>query len=58
MVLRPLWSGQVLIAGGGDVHDFLRTGLPQIYDTSALFILIQAASTASGYPNLQIEIAH
>lgn len=58
MILRPLWSGQVFLASSGDVHDFLRTGLPQIYDTSALYVLISAASTASGYPNLQLEIAH
>jgi hypothetical protein len=58
MILRPLWTGRVVIANAGDVHDFLRTGLPQIYDTSALFVLIQADSTASGYPGLQLEIAH
>jgi hypothetical protein len=49
MILRPLWAGQVLLANTGDVHDLLRTGLPQIYDTSALYVLISAASTASGY---------
>lgn len=58
MVLRPLWIGRVVIANAGDVHDLLRTGLPQIYDTSALFALIVADSTASGYPGLQLEIAH
>jgi len=58
MVLRPLWSGRIPVANSGDVHDLLRTGLPQIFDTSALFALITADSTASGYPGLQIEIAH
>jgi len=58
MVLRPLWAGRVAVANAGDVHDFLRTGLPQIYDTSALFVLIAADSTVSGYPGLQVEIAH
>lgn len=58
MVLRPLWAGRVPVANSGDVHDFLRTGLPQIYDTSALYVLIAADSTASGYPGLQLEIAH
>lgn len=58
MVLRPLWAGRVVLANFGDVHDLLRTGLPQIYDTSALFVLILGDSTASGYPDLQIEIAH
>jgi hypothetical protein len=58
MVLRPLWAGRVPIANAGDIHDFLRTGLPQIYDTSALYVLIAADSTVSGYPGIQIEIAH
>ena len=58
MVLRPLWMGRVPVANSGDVHDLLRTGLPQIYDTSALYILIAADSTASGYPGLQLEVAY
>jgi hypothetical protein len=58
MVLRPLWSGRIPIANAGDIHDLLRTGLPQIYDTSALYVLITADSTASGFCGLQLEIAH
>ncbi len=59
MVLRPLWMGRVPIStSGGDVHDLLRTGLPQIFDTSALFILVTPDSASSGLPILQIEIAH
>jgi hypothetical protein len=58
MVLRPLWAGRVPVANSGDVHDFLRTGLPQIYDTSALYVLLAADSTASGYPGMQLEVAH
>lgn len=58
MVLRPLWAGRIPVANSGDVHDFLRTGLPQIYDTSALYVLIAADGTASGYPGLQLEVAH
>lgn len=59
MILRPLWVGRVPTANAGDVHDFLRTGLPQIYDTSALYVLIAADSTATGAaPSLQIEIAN
>lgn len=58
MVLRPLWSGRVPVANSGDIHDLLRTGLPKIFDTSALYVLIQADSTSAGYPGLQLEIAH
>ena len=58
MVLRPLWSGRVQIANGGDVHELLRTGMPQVYDTSALFVQLAADATASGIPEIQIEIAN
>jgi hypothetical protein len=58
MVLRPLWSGRVTVANGGDVHDLLRTGMVQIFDTSALYALIAADSTATGIPELAIEVAN
>ena len=57
MVLRPLWSGRVRIANDGDKHDFLKTGLPRIFGDSALYALIAPDSTATGIPELQIEVA-
>lgn len=58
MVLRPLWTGRVRIPNDGDVHDFLKTGLPQIYSDSALYMLIAPDSTATAVPELRIEIAN
>lgn len=58
MVLRPLWSGRVTAANGGDVHDLLRTGMPIIYADSALYPLISPDSTATGIPELMVEIAN
>ncbi len=58
LVLRPLWSGRVRMANDGDVHDLLRTGMPQVYADSALMILIAADSTSSGVPEMSIEIAN
>jgi hypothetical protein len=58
MVLRPLWSGRVQIANGGDVHDLLRTGMVQVFANSALYVLIAADSTATGIPELAIEVAN
>lgn len=58
LVLRPLWSGRCSIANDGGVHDLLRTGFPVIYDTSALFIMVAADSTAAGTPELMVEIAN
>lgn len=57
MVLRRLWSGRVIAAGGGDVHDLLRTGLVRLFDDSALYVLVYADSTSSGLPELNLEVA-
>jgi hypothetical protein len=57
MVLRRLWSGRINAANIADVHDMLRTGLPEIFTNSALYALIQPDSTATGLPDLSIEVA-
>ena len=58
LILRPLWSGRVRLANDGDVHDMLRTGMPRVYADSALYCMIAADSTASGIPEMTIEIAN
>lgn len=58
LVLRPLWSGRVTLANGGDVHDLLRTGMTQVFADSALYVQVSADSTASGIPEAMIEIAN
>lgn len=57
LVLRPLWEGRVRITNDGDVHNMFQTGMPQIFDTSALIMLICPDSTAAGVPDLGIQIA-
>jgi len=61
MVMRPLWNGRVAAANGGDNHGIGETGLPQVWGGtsagSALEFLINADSTSSGLPDLEIEIA-
>ena len=56
MVLRPLWSGRVRVANDGDIHDFIKMGLPQIFADSALYVLIAADSTAVGLPMCTIQV--
>jgi hypothetical protein len=56
LVMRPLGSWRVPVAGAGDVLDFTKTGLKRIYDDSALYMIIQADSTASGIPELLLDI--
>lgn len=55
-VLRRLWQGRVAVANSGDIHDFLKTGMVQIFDTSALRLIVAADSTATGIPEAYINI--
>lgn len=58
LVLRDLWSGRVRITNDGDNHALDKTGMPQVYEDSALFVMVCADSTSAGIPELQIEIAN
>lgn len=57
-VMRRLWQGRVRINNDGDAHDFTKTGMPQIFDTSALRFVVATDSTSSGIPELQLEIVN
>lgn len=56
LVLRRLVSARIPIANGGDVHGVDKTGMPVVYTNSALIALINADSTASGVPEMEIGI--
>jgi hypothetical protein len=56
-VLRPLWNGRVTVANDLRVDDLLSTGMPQVYADSAIYMLVDPDSTASGTPYLALEIA-
>jgi|WetSurMetagenome_2_1015567.scaffolds.fasta_scaffold00223_11 hypothetical protein len=56
-VMRPLWMGRVPVAGYCGVDDFLKTGLPQIYATSCLWVVLLTDSTAVGLPYINIQYA-
>lgn len=58
LVLRPLWEGNIRVANGGDLHDLLRTGMPEVFADSALLLAVAADSTNTGIPNLRLEIAN
>lgn len=57
LVMRPLWSGRVSIANDGGTHGIDMTGMPVLYNNTALFAMIYADSTSSGVPWLQLQIA-
>lgn len=54
-VMRWLWGCRIGAAYGGVSESLLKTGLSQIYDTSALRLVITADSTASGIPSVRME---
>ena len=56
-VLRSLWSGRVKVANELNVDDLLKTGMPQVFDTSALYLVVDPDSTASGAPLIRIEVS-
>lgn len=56
MVLRPLWQGRVLATNYADVHDFAKTMMPQIYEDSALYVMVNADSTSSGLPEMLVDL--
>jgi hypothetical protein len=58
LVLRRLWSGRVMAANFGDTHDFLKTGMPQIFADSALMAIVTPDSTATGIFDMTIEVVN
>lgn len=58
LVLRRLWSGRVIAANFGDTHDFLKTGMPQVFDDSALMALVQPDATSTGTFELVAEVVN
>lgn len=57
-VMRKLWSGRVKFANDGDVHEFTKTNLPQVYTDSSLFYVVNADSTSTGLPTIDIDIVN
>jgi hypothetical protein len=58
LVLRPLWSGRCRLVNDGDTHGLAATSVPQVFDTSALVLAVNADSTASGIPEIELVIAN
>jgi len=58
LVMRRLWTGRVRMTNDEDIHDMLRTGMPQVYATSALRTLVSTDSTSSGVPELAVTVSN
>jgi hypothetical protein len=58
LILRPLiTSMRVPVPGGGAVLDMFATGMPIVYNNSAIIVVENADSTALGVPEVALEIA-
>ena len=57
LVLRKLWEGRIRAANDQIVHGPDLTGLPQLYEDSALFLLVTPDVTNTGNPEVVIDIA-
>lgn len=55
-VMRYLWSGRVQAANGGDTHDMSIIGMPKVFATSALKMIVCPDSTAAGFPDCNYTI--
>ena len=58
VVARRLWSNRVRSANDGGLDGIDRVGLPIMYDTSALWLVVEADSTASGVPEVFMTVAN
>jgi hypothetical protein len=56
LILRPLWSGRVQVLNGGDTHGPDRTGMPIVFATSYLELMVCTDSTTTGTPDVLIDI--
>jgi len=58
IIVRPLWTNGTRIANGNGVDGIDRTGMPIVYETSALVVTTVADSTSSGLVDMNIEITN
>jgi len=58
LVLRRLASARVRLAGDQSTQGLAETGMVEIFDNSALFLRVDADSTATGLPEVFLTIAN
>jgi hypothetical protein len=59
LIVRPIWNGRVNVASDAydprTIHGPDKTGMPRVYDTSALFAMFQPES-ANNTGNLSLAL--
>jgi hypothetical protein len=58
LVLRPLWTGRIRTANDGVTNCIEGTGMPVVFEDSALTMLVACDSTSLGLPELDVTIAN
>ncbi len=58
VVARRLWSNRMKAANDGGLDGPDKTGTPPVYETSALWLVIEADGTSSGVPEITATIAN
>jgi hypothetical protein len=58
LIVRPLAMMRIPVAGYSEQRDLYGTGMPQVFDNSALAVYVRPDSTATGLPEWQIEISN
>lgn len=58
LILRRLWGNRITVANSGGINNFLDTGMVQVYNDSAFYLVVQPDSTSTGLPDVVIEIAN
>ena len=56
LIVRPLWTGRIFVANDGSIHGLDRTGMVEVFQNSALLFMLSPDSTASGMPEIQLEV--
>ena len=57
LVTRPLWTGRVRAANDGDNHGYDKTMLVEVFEDSAIGLMVTADGTTSGIPDMQLDLA-
>lgn len=56
-VMRPIWSaGRVRVANDADAHGLDKTGMVELFENSALKLVVTADSTATGLPEVIMQV--
>lgn len=56
LVLRPLWENRVQVANGGGFDNLVLAGMPTVFDTCAVDMMVQPDATSTGLPFVRANI--